>query len=205
VSIKAVAFDYGGVISLPQDAATMADLAAIVGIDSELMRRVYWDNRSIFDQGLVSGHEYYKNILAGIGVFPDDETIGRLLERDHESWSHINGETVNLMKDLQSAGFKVGILSNMVQSFLDIARKSLPVFSMPDGAVYSCEVDCVKPGEKIYRLLLQELGCEADELVFFDDMAANVEGAEKLGIHAFPWKGAADARGQLKVLCAGRF
>jgi putative hydrolase of the HAD superfamily len=205
MSIKAVAFDYGGVISHPQDDEVMQDLASLAGIDSELMRRIYWENRPIYDQGLVSGQEYFRNILADIGVFPDANTIEALLKRDIKGWSRINEKTVALMEDLKKAGIKVGILSNMVEPFLEMARVSIPVFSLPDSAVYSCEVDTVKPEKKIYQLLLEALDCEADELVFFDDMRINVEAAEKLGIHAFIWKGPEEACKELKVLCAGKF
>jgi len=127
------------------------------------------------------------------------------VRRDCASWSRINPETEKLMADLRAAGFKIGILSNIVKPFLAFALDEIPVFKVPDAAVFSCEVDAVKPEEKIYRILCEALGCAADEIVFFDDTVANVEGAEKFGIHAFHWRDADDARKQLSVLCAGRF
>jgi putative hydrolase of the HAD superfamily len=204
MSIKAVAFDYGGVISLPQDENTMRDLASLAGIDADLMRRIYWDNRQIYDRGLVSGGEYFKNILADVGIFPDNTVIEEMIQRDVQSWSRINAGTERLMNDIKKAGLKVGILSNMVQPFLDTVREALPVFLISDGSVYSCEVDTVKPERKIYELLLSVLDCEAGELVFFDDTEINVSAAEKLGIHAFLWQDAAAARRELELLCAGR-
>jgi putative hydrolase of the HAD superfamily len=204
MSIKAVAFDYGGVISLPQDENAMRDLASIAGIDSILMGRIYWDNRQIYDRGLVNGKEYFKNILADVGIFPDDPAIEEMVSRDVKSWSRINAETERLMRDIKKAGLKVGILSNMVQPFLDTVRETIPVFLIPDGAVFSCEVDTVKPEKKIYELLLSALDCDADELVFFDDTEINVAAAEKLGIRAFLWHDTAAARRELEVLCAGR-
>jgi putative hydrolase of the HAD superfamily len=204
MSIKAVAFDYGGVISLPQDENTMQDLASIVGIDTDLMRRIYWDNRQIYDRGLVSGSEYFKNILADVGIFPDSVAIEEMIRRDIKSWSRINTATEQLMNDIKKAGLKVGVLSNMVQPFLDMVRKDIPVFLIPDGSVYSCEVDTVKPEKKIYELILSVLDCKASELVFFDDTEINVTAAEKLGIHAFLWYDAAAARRELEGLCAGR-
>jgi putative hydrolase of the HAD superfamily len=204
MSVKAVAFDYGGVISLPQDENVMRDLASLAGIGADLMRRIYWDNRQIYDRGLVSGGEYFKNILADVGIFPDGAVLEEMVRRDVQSWSAVNAETERLMRDIQKAGLKVGILSNMVQPFLDIVRKTLPVFLIPDGSIYSCEVDTVKPERKIYELLLSALDCTAGELVFFDDTEINVAAAEKLGIHAFLWRDPAAARRELEVLCAGR-
>jgi putative hydrolase of the HAD superfamily len=204
MSIKAVAFDYGGVISLPQDENAMRDLASIAGIDADLMKRIYWDNRQIYDRGLVNGSEYFKNILADVGIFPDNAAVEEMIRRDVKSWSRINAATEQLMNDIKKAGLKVGILSNMVQPFLDVVRENIPVFRIPDGSVYSCEVDTVKPEKKIYELILAALDCGASELVFFDDTEINVAAAEKLGIHAFLWQDAAAARRELEVLCAGR-
>jgi HAD superfamily hydrolase (TIGR01509 family) len=205
MSIKAVCFDYGGVIAKFQSEEDMASLAALAGVEKTLMKRIYWDNRAIYDQGLVSGPEYYRKILAGVGVFPDEKTIDRIIEEDIRSWAVIDSGTERLMRDIKQAGFKLGILSNMIQPFIDWARKSIALFSLPDAGIYSCEVDSVKPEEKIYRLLLSALDCKAEELVFFDDLEVNIEGAQKLGISAFLWKGPEEARKKLKELCAGSF
>jgi putative hydrolase of the HAD superfamily len=168
------------------------------------MRRIYWDNRQIYDRGLVNGSEYFKNILADVGIFPDNAAIEEMIRKDVQSWSRINAETEQLMNDIKQAGLKVGVLSNMVQPFLDMVRDSIPVLRISDGSIYSCEVDTVKPERKIYELLLSALGCEAGELVFFDDTGINVSAAEKLGIHAFLWRDAVAARRELELLCAGR-
>jgi putative hydrolase of the HAD superfamily len=181
----------------------MRDLASIVGIDTVLMRRLYWDNRPIYDRGLVSGSEYFRNILADVGIFPDSAAIEEMIRRDVQSWSRINAGTEQLMNDVKTAGLKVGILSNMVQPFLDMVRETAPVFRIPDGSVYSCEVDTVKPERKIYELLLAVLDCKAGELIFFDDTAINISAAVKLGIHAFLWQDAEAARRELEILCAG--
>ena len=200
-----MAFDYGGVVSFFQDGQAMKDMADMAGIDVSLMERIYWDNRPIYDQGLVNGTEFFKNILAHVGVFIDPDLLEKLLNRDMESWSHVNPKTEELIRDLKKAGFKTAALSNMVKDFLDRFRETLPVFGLFDTAVYSCDVDAVKPEEKIYRILLSQLGCKAEELIFFDDTEPNVTAARSLGIQAFLWKGPEAARKELEILGAGRF
>jgi putative hydrolase of the HAD superfamily len=204
MSIKAVAFDYGGVISLPQDENAMRDMASIAGIGAARMEKIYWDSRHLYDRALVSGSEYFKNILAAEGIFPGNRAIEALIRRDVESWSRTDEGTERLMNDVKQAGLKVGVLSNMIRPFLEIAAGNIPALRIPDVSVYSCEAGAVKPEKKIYDLLLSALGCGAGELVFFDDSEINVEAAKKLGIHAFLWQGAAAARRELEALCAGR-
>ncbi|MDR1931051.1 MAG: HAD family phosphatase [Treponema sp.] len=198
--ITAIAFDYGGVISLPMRQEDMEDLAALAGIDAALMERIYWDNRPSYDQGLVDGEEYFRNGLAAVGVFLDDALIGALVDRDVESWSRVNPGTEQLLGDLKAAGMKIGVLSNMVRGFLDRKKNALPVFSIPDAVIFSCEVGAVKPEERIYRMLLEQLGCRAEELVFFDDVELNVEAARALGIEGLVWKDVNHAREELKSL-----
>jgi putative hydrolase of the HAD superfamily len=153
----------------------------------------------------VDGAGYFKTILATVGVFADPALIEKLIDRDLASWSAVNPETEKLIGDLKQAGLKTAVLSNMVRDFADRVKGTLPVFGIPDVIVFSCDVDAVKPEEKIYRILLSRLGCGAEELVFFDDVEANVEGARKLGITALSWKGPEEARKELAVLCAERF
>jgi putative hydrolase of the HAD superfamily len=205
VSIKAAAFDYGGVISFFQDGEAMKDMANLAGVDAALMNRIYWENRPFFDKGIMGGKEYFKNILAGVGVFADPELQEKLLVRDNESWSHVNPKTEQLMKDLKASGYKVAVISNIGREPLDQFRKTLPIFDLPDTAVYSCEENTAKPEEKIFRLLLSRLDCDAEEVVFFDDKEVNVEAALALGIQAFLWIGPEAARKSMEVLGAGRF
>ncbi|MCL1927896.1 MAG: HAD family phosphatase [Treponema sp.] len=200
MSIKAVAFDYGGVIAFFQDADAMKDMADMAGIDESLMKKIYWDNRSIYDQGLVDGIGFYKHILTDIGVFADPDLLEKLIVRDMESWSHVNPKSEKLIRELKTSGIKLGILSNMVQDFLDRIKDTLPVFDLMDTNVFSCEVGRVKPDNKIYGILLSRLGCKAEELVFFDDLELNVNAALAMGIHSFLWTNPEEARKDLELL-----
>ena len=205
MSSKAIVFDYGGVIAFFQDGEAMKDMANLAGIDTSLMSRIYWENRSIYDQGLVDGISFFKNILADVGIFADPDLLERLIVRDVESWSQVNLQTEQLIRDLKESGYTIGVLSNIVTDFLDRAKDNLPVFNLIDTAVFSCDVGCVKPEAKIYRLLLSQLGCKAEECIFFDDLEMNVKAARALNIQAFLWKSPYEARKELEILCAGRF
>ena len=43
----------------------------------------------------------------------------------------------------------------------------------------------IKPDPQFFQRMLDALGVEANEAAFFDDKQANVDAAEKMGIHAF--------------------
>jgi len=200
LSIKAVVFDYGNVISLHQDPKTMDELAGRVGVERDKFVSTLWSLRREYDRGTISSIEYFKIVLSALAVSMDEKSIEELIEIDTNSWKNINTETVTLMEELKAAGYLVGILSNMPGDFLAWARKNLPVFSLPHIGLYSCDVNLVKPEEAIYRKLLSMSGVEADELVFFDDKVENIKGAEAIGIKAILWVNPKEARRELVSL-----
>jgi putative hydrolase of the HAD superfamily len=200
MNVTAVVFDFGKVISLPQDAGFMQTLAAFAGLPAAVMEELLWSYRDEYDRGVITGEEYYRSMLASRGVRPDDALVRQMLRFDLDSWKNLNPGTLRLMEDVKAAGRKLGILSNMPADFLEFARASLPVFSRCDAAVFSCEVGSIKPEAKIYETLLSALGCPPGEVVFFDDTARNVAAAAQTGIRAFLWKDPEAARGELRGL-----
>jgi len=197
LGIKAVVFDYGNVISLPQDPKTMDELAGLVGVEKDKFESTLWSLRGEYDRGTINSKEYYKTVLSCLEVNMDDKSIEELIEIDIKSWKNINTETVALMEELKAAGYLVGILSNMPHDFLAWARKNVPAFSLPHVGLFSCDVNLIKPEEAIYRKLVSMLNAEAGELVFFDDKVENIKGAEAIGIKAILWKNPKEARREL--------
>jgi putative hydrolase of the HAD superfamily len=197
LSIKAVVFDYGQVISLPQDPAAVDRMAEIVGVERGKFESVLWALRDEYDRGTVDARGYYRQVLAELSVDIDMDRIDEIIETDFNSWKNINDETTAFMEELKKAGYTVGILSNMPHDFLAWARKTLSVFSLPQVGLFSCEVNLVKPEEAIYQKLLSMLGVKGEEVVFFDDKIENVKSAGALGINALLWKDAENARREL--------
>jgi putative hydrolase of the HAD superfamily len=201
--IKAVVFDYGKVISFPPDPKIMERLASMAGVAAGVFEPLLWGLRGEYDRGTINAREYYGRLLSRLNVRLDEKTIEAMIELDWKSWKNLNPGTVKLMEDVKAAGFILGILSNMPHDFLAFARKKFPLFSLPDVALFSCEVNLIKPEAAIYQKLLSLLKCAPGELVFFDDTRNNVESAAALGIRAFLWKDPETARRDLSALGAG--
>jgi putative hydrolase of the HAD superfamily len=197
-TVKAVVFDYGKVISYPPPEDVMEKLAALAGLSRREFEPLVWKLRVPYDRGTVTGPEYYLSVLAAAGLPEDAALAGAMHRIDIDSWKAVNGETVKLMEDIKAAGFILGILSNMPRDFLDTARKTCPVFSLPHAGIFSCETGSVKPEPAIYRALTDAVNCAPEETIFFDDMPVNVEAAAAAGIRAFVWEGAGAARNLLR-------
>jgi len=200
LNIKAVVFDYGNVICFPQDAEVMDILAKRVGVEKKKFETTLWGLRGEYDRGIWSSTEYYKTVLSSLGVTVDDKSIDEMVEIDLKSWRNINEGTVRLMKEVKAAGFTLGILSNMPHDFLAWARKNIPVFSVSQVSIFSCEENLIKPDKAIFKTLIKRLGVESGEIVFFDDNAENIKSALALGIKAFLWESPEKARQDLSSL-----
>jgi putative hydrolase of the HAD superfamily len=199
-TIKAVVFDFGNVISLPPPPEAREEMALMAGIPAETLAGLDRKHRKDYDRGNFDGKGYYKFLLSTAGIFLDDPVLEKIAGIDSEGWKHINTGTVDLARDIKKLGFALGILSNMPYDFLAWARKHIPLFTGADAAVFSCEVNVIKPEPAIYGELKKRLDCEYGEIVFFDDLPDNISAAQALGIKGFIWDGPEAARAALKKI-----
>jgi putative hydrolase of the HAD superfamily len=106
-----------------------------------------------------------------------------------------------LVESIRSLRGKVhtGLISNAwsgLRSFL-IREKLIDIF---DTVIISAEVGVVKPSAKIYEIALEQAKVHANEAVFVDDVAVNIEGCEKVGMKGILFKDPKEAMDQLNRL-----
>ena len=92
--------------------------------------------------------------------------------------------TIPLIDKLKAAGYNVYFLSNWSKwsyELLDKYRK-FDFLEKMNGGVWSWQTGCMKPNERIYRILLNKYKLNPEECVFFDDLKDNVEAANGVGI-----------------------
>jgi glucose-1-phosphatase len=76
-------------------------------------------------------------------------------------------------------------------------RQFATVLSYFDGLVLSHEVGVRKPDPRVYETCLRLAGRPAEECLFIDDMAKNVEAARACGWHGLLYRRGEDLRGEL--------
>lgn len=106
-----------------------------------------------------------------------------------------------LLGDLRQAGYGVWGLTNWSCETFHVAFEKFPQLErLLDGTVVSGVEKKFKPNADFYELALHRFGLEPDSCVFFDDTAKNVTGAQKVGIHAFRFVDAQQARRDLESM-----
>jgi putative hydrolase of the HAD superfamily len=182
-SIKAVVFDYGQVLCLPQQPADLAEMAAFCCLSFEVFEPLYWRDRLIYDRGDVTGEAFWNEVIKP-RTFTQAQ-LGKLFAIDSESWGRPNPPVLDWVRQLRSAGLRLAVLSNMpleLSKHLVATRDWLALF---DHLVFSWDIRSVKPEPLIYESCLKKLQIPAEQVLFLDDRPENVAGAQKLGIHAF--------------------
>lgn len=203
--LKGVVFDFGGVISAPQDPSFFAEVEKRLGLSREETLAGWARYRSELDRGTRSAEELYRLIAADHGLAPSAETLAALARADYDSWAHGNVATLLWARELKVAGWRVGILTNMPPDYgpwFDRAARDFR--ALADAELISGEVHLVKPEPAIYALMAERMGLPAHALCFLDDTLRNVEAARACGWAGIHFQRVAQARAAFAALVAQR-
>lgn len=186
MSVRAVVFDYGGVLArspVPDDFRPIADE---VGLTWEMYRAGFAKYRLAYDSDLMSCSDMYRRIASDQGIALSEDRCERLCEADDRSWLHPMQETLVWMKELKADGYRIGVLTNMATRFFDrfVAHVFAEHFAISDALVVSGKEGVSKPDARIYRIMEERIGVSPDEILFFDDNIRNVQGALSCGWNA---------------------
>ena len=106
-----------------------------------------------------------------------------------------------LVDELEAADVPLYAITNFSHEFWPPFRaREAAMFDRFRDVVVSGAENLVPPDPAFYRLALQRFGLEAAHTVFIDDNAANVAGAESVGLIALHFEGEPKLRRELQAL-----
>ena len=184
-------FDFGNVLTVfDPDLLTAPHIedAKTRKIVSEVVfDRLYWD---ALDWGTITDEEIKADIRRRLPAHLRD--IGCAT---YDRWVHNLTPVAGMEKlvaDLKKTGAKLYILSNISIGFAN-TYKEVPwirkLFSLFDGIILSGTVGIAKPGKEIFAYMLKTFEIKAEESLFIDDNAKNIETAKSLGISGYLFDG----------------
>jgi len=197
MSIKAVYFDLGGVIIRTGDKTARTRLAAEFGMNYDEM------DHFVFECETAQ--------LASIGKISESAhwlEVTRRLKRPESEMPRIKAaffggdsadqEILDWLRSLRKT-HKTGLISNAWDGLRPwiIEHKFEDAF---DHLTISAEVGIAKPDARIYAYALEQLGVNAAEAIFVDDVQKNITGCEALGMHGVLFKTSDQALAEVKQL-----
>ncbi|TWD84806.1 2-haloacid dehalogenase [Kribbella amoyensis] len=106
-------------------------------------------------------------------------------------------DTVAVLTELQQAGIPTYALTNFSDEKWEVAKDAFPVLTTFDGEVVSGREQTVKPGEKIYRILIERFDLDPARTFYTDDVQHNIDGARTAGLDAELYTSAPTLRAHL--------
>ncbi|MEK9200713.1 MAG: HAD family phosphatase [Patescibacteria group bacterium] len=178
--IKAIIFDYFGVIGSVKNHGAKKRIAEAFGVTEETVGPVLGKLIPDFRTGRLTEIQFFREIAAVLGK--------PLPENTHDIWRAgfqenliTDKKIMDFIKQLKARDLKMGILSNTLPPWAEIVRNN-GGFTDFDSVVLSCEVGLQKPDPKVYELALDRLGVRGEESLFVDDKEENLEVARSLGM-----------------------
>jgi len=189
--IKNYIFDFGNVLArfYPNEltAPYVADEAERQLITDVAFDRLYW---APLDEGTITDDEVKEGICSRLNN--EQAVLGC---KAYDNWVYNLTPVPNmkeLVADLQKAGKKVYLLSNISQKFateykeVQWIRELLDSF---DGLIFSSDYKIVKPNKEIFEQILDKFALNPEQCLFIDDTLANITGAESAGIKGYHFDG----------------
>ena len=197
MNIRAIFFDFGGVIQRTEYQAPRQHLAQRFGMEYDDIDKLVFGSPSAMKAtlGEIDVKEHWKSIARRLKL--QSHAI-ESFEADFFAGDVIDHSILQLLRSLRPR-FKTGLISNAWSDMREyLVRKKIDeVF---DTVTISAEVGVAKPNVNIYLLALEQAQVKAGEAVFVDDVAANIEACEQVGMKGILFKDPQESMEQLKKL-----
>lgn len=179
--IKTLIFDFGNVfINLNIEAAQKHALEAfqVESLSEEML-----GFNSFYEQGLISTDEFIEFYTENFPKLSKETLV--------DIWNNMLKDfpkyRLDFLKDIQqSSKYNLILLSNTNALHIEYIKTHVPFFeafkNCFDRFYLSHEINLIKPNPDIFEFVLNENKLEAEECLFIDDNADNIETAKGMNI-----------------------
>jgi putative hydrolase of the HAD superfamily len=183
MTVEALIFDLGNVVIDIDFERIFKKWSFYSGVPVEIMQRTFQIDAAYeqHERGEIEGIEYHQHL---------EQTLEMRLSYEQfcEGWNDIMvapiGNTVRLLESLRDR-VPLFALSNANTLHKNYWEKSFHAeLSHFEQVFVSSDLGSRKPEPAIYLRALELIGVEPENIIFFDDLAINVEAARALGMAA---------------------
>lgn len=183
--IKAVLFDFGGVVTSSPFAA-FSTYESSNGLPEGLIRTINstnpddnaWAKLERSEVDTAGFADLFEAEAKALGHTVDGRVVLDLLSGE------VRPRMVEAIRRIKAAGFAIACLTNNIRSRPNVAPRAdtAEVMALFDHVTESSVVGIRKPEPEFYRRALAALSIEANEAVFLDDLGINLKPAKAMGI-----------------------
>jgi epoxide hydrolase-like predicted phosphatase len=201
-TIKALIFDFGGVLLRTMSPQPRDRLAARFGLSRKDLESLVFDSEeSQLEQlGRMPANARWRGLAQDLGLQSQEEVLA--FQTEFFSADALDAELIAYLRRMRGP-YKTALLSNAWANLEEWLRTRLRIDDCFDVIVVSALVHMMKPDPAIYHYTLSQLQVAPQEAVFVDDSRPNVEAAAALGIHAIQFTTRGAVLQQLDMLLQG--
>ena len=192
-----VFFDFGGVIQRTEFQAPRQKLAQRFGMEYDDIDNIVFNSPTARQAtvGEVPVEKHWQAVAKRLKVSKEDIAA---VEREFFAGDVIDHSIVEYLRSLRPR-YKTGLISNAWSDMREylVRQKLADAF---DTLTISAEVGVAKPEAKIYQFALEQAQVKAEAAVFVDDVPANIEACEALGMKGILFRDPLKAMNELKKL-----
>jgi putative hydrolase of the HAD superfamily len=182
--IKAIVFDYGGVIELasPESKDFFEGIAKICNTPIVDFRNLYFERNHLNNIHDQSQKETLLSIVRDLA--PKQTALAEATQYidDFEAGKVLNTELITIIKTLREQGYPLALLSNYTSTLRDkLAKHTLG--DLFDHIIISSEVGMQKPDPEIFYRTFKDLGIQPEEAIFIDDSLKSLSTATEVGYY----------------------
>ena len=181
VTIRAVLFDYGGVIADEGFYNGLVDLAEKQSLDARSMPEE--GMKAVYDSGFVLGHgtatDFWALLRKRTGLKGDDDCLTNRIFAGFQ----IRHWMIELVRRLRTRGYVTGILSDQTHWLNELDKRD-HFFREFDHIYNSYYLAKGKRDPSLFTDVINDLGLQPAEVLFIDDNEKNVQTAREMGLRA---------------------
>ncbi len=183
---RALLLDYGGVLMRTQTRALREALDARLRLPAGSVERVVHSSEAWrqCQLGSISEAAYWAAVAEELRLPSADLPQFRA---DYFAADELDHEAIAQLRRIHTSGTAVALLSNESRS-LPARLAQLGIADLFAPLLVSAYLGFMKPDARAFRAALALLGLPPAQVVFVDDLAANVEAAAALGIEAIQYR-----------------
>jgi HAD superfamily hydrolase (TIGR01509 family) len=177
--IKAISFDFGGVLFTEGKALAVKTLANKYDYEGEIVLNLFRSDKSMeLRKGLISEDFFWTWAHKSL---PDDYDVSKIRHEWYNSYL-LDVGILEMIKKLKSK-YNIIAFSCNIRERVIFLEKKYGFRKFFDDEVYSYEHQLLKPDSEFVKIMIKSAKCKPKEIVYIDDKEKFRKSAEDLGVN----------------------
>ncbi len=117
-----------------------------------------------------------------LSAFQWPKSLEEYLAEWFESGTIIDESVLTCVEELRSKGIKCYLATDQEKYRAEYVKNNLGLSTKLDGLFFSCDLKSTKSDTKFFSQIIERLGIEPSQIMYFDDDLKNVKVSQSVGI-----------------------